>query len=87
MDRSATQTVNNAAEPILMTKVLQTLSASLHLGFGSGTNRQPARLTSIAQSLDRSRNPSVTMHSQVPTTNVLPIQPATHAQLTADTLV
>jgi len=42
-----------------------------HFGFGSGTNRMSARWTSLAQSLDRSRNPNADTHSQVLTADVL----------------
>lgn len=38
-----------------------------YFGFGSGTNSNPARVTSKAQSFDRSRNPNMDTHPQVTT--------------------
>jgi GTP cyclohydrolase II len=52
-------------------RALLNLVAYPYFGFGSGTNKKSARLTSITQALDRSRNPNVNTHSQVPTTDVL----------------
>ena len=68
---SATQTVNNAvAMNFLLNRFLHRISPRKYSGFGSGTNRTPARWTSRAQHFDRSRNPNADTHTQVLTPNV-----------------
>ena len=70
--RSTAQTVNNAVAMPAANLSFQAQPPQGKLGFGSGTNRKPARSTSLAQLFDRSRNPNADTHSQVPTSNVSP---------------
>jgi len=63
---SAVQPVNNAAGA-LNSNTFPLLRSLRYFGRGSGTNKKPTRLTSLAQLLDRSRSPNVNTHSHVPT--------------------
>jgi hypothetical protein len=68
---SAPQPVNNAVASWQSVKFLLPIPGlGRHFRFGSGTNKKPARWTSLPQLFDRSRNPSTDTHSQVLTPNV-----------------
>jgi hypothetical protein len=69
---STAQPVSNAVAMRNSISIPGRISFRYSFGFGSGTNMKPARSTSLAQHLDRSRNPIADTHSQVPTANVSP---------------
>src|SRR6266545_3147576 len=69
---SAMPPVNNAVAMLNANGSFQENWPRYIFGLGSGTNRKPARSTSLAQPLDRSPDPNADTHSQVPTSHVSP---------------
>ncbi len=70
-NRSARQPVNNAVAMQFSTFSWLPIFCQLnYFGFGSGTNKRLARLTSSVQSFDRSRNPNADTNTQVTTMQV-----------------